>query len=290
MENVFHQTKSNMLSTLAPYLRATLLLFAISFGITSSAQEITVGLLPISIPAKAQKESNLLRGILDLNSRFKNDYNLVKSSQGIMANVFIRDGRFKVIDRSNDNEISNELNRQKSESYMDGYVVEQGKQIGAEYIVKGSYLPNERELHVNVFEVANSRSLGSEVIKLKRNLLGNTKFNEHVDEQVEELMQRVWPVDFVFHEVVEQSKNEIKKALIVSLTSTFLEKEDKLRLVVRSEEEVAGKVLIRNKLLSEAEVDYVENENFYVIKIKKGKKELKKAFDAGQTILVQTIN
>jgi len=107
-----------------------------------------------------------------------------------MANVFIRDGRFKVIDRSNDNEISNELNRQKSESYMDGYVVEQGKQIGAEYIVKGSYLPNERELHVNVFEVANSRSLGSEVI----------------------------------------------------------------------------------------------------IKIKKGKKELKKAFDAGQTILVQTIN
>jgi len=66
MENVFHQTKSNMLSTLAPYLRATLLLFAISFGITSSAQEITVGLLPISIPAKAQKESNLLRGILDL--------------------------------------------------------------------------------------------------------------------------------------------------------------------------------------------------------------------------------
>lgn len=268
------------------YILVVLLVFSLG---ALSAQEITIGLLPISVPVKVQKESNLIRGLLDLDTKHKNDYNTVKSSQGIIANVFIRDDRFKVIDRSNNTEVAKELNRQKSESYMDGYVVEQGKQIGAEYMIKGSYTPNERELQVSVFEVNSGRTLGVEVIKLKRNLLGTTKFNEEVDVQVEELMQRIWPIDFVFHEVVEQSKNEIKKALIVSLTSTFLEKDDKVHLVIRSEEEIAGKKLIRNKLISECEVDYVENENFYVIKIKKGKKELKQALDQGQKIKVKIV-
>lgn len=253
------------------------------------AQQITIGLLPIRIPSKAQKESNLLRGLLDLDAKHKNDFNTIKSSQGIMANVFIRDERFKVIDRSNNREVSKELNRQKSESYMDGYVVEQGKQIGADYMIKGSYFPNERELQVSVFEVISGKTLGVEVIELKRNLLGSTDFNERVDVQVEELMQRIWPVDFVFHEVVEQSKNEIKKALIVSLTSTFLEKDDKIHLVIKSEEEVAGKKLIRNKLISECKVDFVENENFYIIKIQKGKKELKQILDQGQKVHVKIV-
>lgn len=268
------------------YLLIAVLIFLVS---PLHSQEITIGVLPISIPYKAQKESNLIRGLLDLDRKHSGDYNTVKSSQGIVSNVFLRDERFTVIDRSNSSAISKELNRQKSESYMDGYVVEQGKQMGAQYMIKGNYIPNERELHVSVFEVASGKSLGLEIIKLKRNLLGTTKFNEEVDIQVEDLKQRIWPVDFVFHEVVEENKKEVKKVLIVSMTTTFLEKDDKVNLVIKSEENVAGKLLVRSKLISECKVDYVENENFYILKVKKGKKELKQALSQGQNIEVKVV-
>jgi len=63
--------------------------------------------------------------------------NYVKDLQSQTIQSFSQKSRFTVVDRTNFDVIKMEKERQKSEEFLNGFVVEQGKNIGAKYAVTG---------------------------------------------------------------------------------------------------------------------------------------------------------
>lgn len=57
--------------------------------------------------------------------------------RGAALRALLASGRFSVVDRDAIKELESERQLQKSESFIDGKVVEQGRAVGAEYILTG---------------------------------------------------------------------------------------------------------------------------------------------------------
>jgi len=95
------------------------LLFTFSY---SNAQELglqdnyTIGILPITV---ADYSSNSHK----------------EAIYGIISKVFTGKSRFTVVDRAKLDQVARERNLQKQEDFIDGYIVEQGKSLGAQYLV-----------------------------------------------------------------------------------------------------------------------------------------------------------
>lgn len=280
--NKLASIKPTMMNQLIPRV---IVLFCFTFSLQVSAQEFRIGVLPLSTPTlKEYQKMNPGGNFLSLKSSYNQDYNVLKSAQSSIVKAFLADSRFEVIDRTNIEFVDDELDRQKSESYIDGYVVEQGKQLGVEYLTRSFYNWKDKILTIRIFSIENGTTLSEKTVKFKRNLLGSTSFNEDVQKAVEESIIDVWPFEIILYESLDGNDKEIKKALAVSMTEVNLEEKDKLLMYVTEEKIVAGKAMKRDKVIGEAEVEIQENENFYQVKIKKGKKEAKKAMDSGQSV------
>lgn len=72
---------------------------------------------------------------------FEDGYNsrgYSKKVTNIMLDIFQKNERFKVIDLSNQDVVAKERERQKDESFIDGYIVDQGRSQGSSIIATGS--------------------------------------------------------------------------------------------------------------------------------------------------------
>jgi len=58
----------------------------------------------------------------------------------LVVSAIVKSNRFTVVDRTHFDAIFNEENLQKGESFLDGLVVEQGKKLGAEYLITGNLI------------------------------------------------------------------------------------------------------------------------------------------------------
>lgn len=80
--------------------------------------------------------------------------------------------RFRIIDRENQEAVMNELDRQKDGIYLNGYMVEQGRALGAKYLIIGHLLNADRGLQyatvqLAVVDVATGESLAVELLSPK---------------------------------------------------------------------------------------------------------------------------
>ncbi len=93
------------------------------FFVFANAQELqdkyTIGILPVTA------------------SDYSND-SYKASIYAIITNVFTGKSRFTVVDRAKLDQIAKERNLQKQEDFIDGFIVEQGKSLGAQYLVSGN--------------------------------------------------------------------------------------------------------------------------------------------------------
>lgn len=91
------------------------LLSSISFA---QKEKITVGITYFSYPSYKER-------------------NYVEQVNEIIANEFVKAGRFTVVDRTKLQTIKAEQELQKTEDFLDSKVIEQGRTLGAKYIITG---------------------------------------------------------------------------------------------------------------------------------------------------------
>lgn len=91
--------------------------------LNSYAQEgsgnYVIGLLPVTVSDNAAKK-------------------YCAQLEGIIAGVFTGKTRFTVVDRTKLDQIAKERNLQKQEEFLDGLIVEQGKSLGAQYLIQAN--------------------------------------------------------------------------------------------------------------------------------------------------------
>lgn len=145
-------------------------LFALP-ALRAQDNKTTISVIDFFLPSQAefnkrQKEQDSRLISVDLN--YGDIYTRVTKLQSYVSEVFANDERFTLVDRSTLNLVQKERELQKSEEFIDGYVVQQGAAIGAQYLLVGDFELGDLMLTIKLYSVADQKIAGQESVKLKK--------------------------------------------------------------------------------------------------------------------------
>jgi curli biogenesis system outer membrane secretion channel CsgG len=100
---------------------------------------LSISILFVSLSLLAQTEKITL-GITYFTYPSYKEKNYVEQVNELVANEFVKVGRFTIVDRTKLQTIKAEKELQKTEDFIDSKVIEQGRTLGAKYIVTGQLI------------------------------------------------------------------------------------------------------------------------------------------------------
>jgi hypothetical protein len=281
-------------------------------------------LLVNSISTFSQSEKISI-GILSFSSNsVEDDY--VESIEGEVTKSFVSTKRFNIVDRSKMTALKREKELQKSEDFIDGKVVQQGKNLGAEYLITGhvNYVKAEESTYkdskgqtqsagfdanisilLKIIDVATGEVLISETIEPRGgsiwSQLSSVKGKTAVDAinksisdihyEIDEFVAKNFPITFLIAEIQEKdSKGNAKSILIAGGSGFGLQKGDQLKVVEITEVEINGKKINRKKEIGTLKISKIEDENFSICSVKSGGLEINSKFESKAKLQVITKN
>jgi TolB-like protein len=229
-----------------------------------------------------------------------------------VTNAFVKTKRFKIVDRSKMEALRKEKNLQSSEDFIDGSVVAQSANIGADFLISGNITsanPTRMEarnddgsitvtymckmaITLKVIDVATGQVVSSETIEPKAGnaLMGAMGVGSRTPEKafnkamkdIEDDIDKFVLINFPL--TVSIAEFNGKTILIAAGTDLGVQKKDYFKVVVITTMEVEGKSLKRKKVIGKLQVSSVDDENFSTCSIKEGGKEIKAKMDAGAVV------
>ncbi|MFZ4544440.1 MAG: hypothetical protein ACOYOA_10350 [Saprospiraceae bacterium] len=265
-------------------MKKLILLLAIcatSFSVFAQKEKkkISIGIMDFAIPSASE--------IRDAGGFFSDPNSAamlkprIESLQSIVTEFYTKDNRFTVVDRRATEALSKERELQKSEDFMDGYVVSQGKSIGAEYLLRGNYEIRTSRLVLTLYSMEEAKMIAKESDVLKNGFFGTKDLVGPTEDIVRRLNNTAFPLLIKVVEIKEQSKSKVKSVLIAGGINRGLKSYMLLDIKVKQEIEVEGEKQVYYKTIGIAEVDKVEDLNFAIVKVNEGGEEVKKCLDAG---------
>ena len=247
------------------------------------------------------------------------NYQDVVSIQEAVTNAFVKTKRFDIVDRSKMDELKKEKELQKTEDFIDGKVIAQGGNLGAQFLISGhvvSAIATEERgdsgsmgfkaklsIVLKVIDVSTGQVTKSETIQPKGgSLLGQlsgtapktaqgaiSKAIQDIESKVDEFVSINFPVSFDIVEINEVDGGGNAKKILSAGGSDFgLKKGEKLIVVEIMEIEVSGKKMNRKKNIGELKIEKVEDENFSICSVKNGGVEINSKFVAKAKLKVIT--
>jgi hypothetical protein len=250
----------------------------------------------------------------------------VNSIQEKLTDAFVKTKRFNVVDRSKMDALTNEKELAKTEAFIDSKVIEQGKSLGAAFLVSGHVISAaanqithqdpttgqtvsegfkaKLSISVKVIDVSTGEVIASETIEPKGgSFLGEmtgmlpktadaaiAKAINDIEKKIDTFVAHNFPVTLSIVEIQEKnSKGEAITVLISGGSALGISKGDKLKVVEISEIEVNGNMMQRKKNIGELRIVKVEDENFSICSVKSGGIDITSKFEAKAKIQVITI-
>lgn len=205
---------------------------------------------------------NTEQNVENLSSAFKQIPDLLISN-------YSSDDRFTVIDKKNFKLVKDEKERQKSEDFIDGYIVEQGKQEGADFIVRSSLLNNGKGIVVKYYKVED----GTVECSLERSF-GFINLGGYVKSAVEDIVQEslvsCFGLAFDVVRAEDTKKDKVKSILIFGGHGNNISRGDYFEVFEIKDEEIGNLVVKRQNVIAEGYISSVEDDNFSILKIKSG--------------------
>ncbi len=263
------------------YYLLYLLLSFVSLNLMAQKEKkkISLGILDFAIPSTS--EINQASSVWSDGNSVTSLKSRIEGLQSVVTELYAKDSRFTVVDRRVTEALSKERELQKSEDFMDGYVVSQGKGIGAEYLLRGNYEVRTSRLVLTLYSMEDAKMVAKESAVLKNGFFGMKDLVEPTEAIVRKLNNTAFPLLMKIVEIKDQSKSKVKKVLIAGGTNRGMKEDMKLDVKIKEEIEVEGEKQVYYKTIGTAEVSKVEDVNFSIIDIKDGGDEIKKYFDNG---------
>ena len=227
--------------------------------------------------------SQLKKSLVDeLNDN--NSYRL-KSIADEIVRFYSNDKRFTVIDRANFNLIENEQELQKSEEFIDGYVVQQGKQEGADYILYSSYDKKEKAIRLRVYDVA-SKSVKCEASEGVNTTLG---FINNARKNIIKLLYKVnsdcFELTFPVVRSLDKKQGKKVKTLLIAAGRNHNTKEGSVFEIFKTvEEKVGDEIYQRREMIGTGKITEVEDNNFSILKVTNGGAEIASALNDSEEL------
>jgi len=267
-------------------------LFWLAIPYFSIAQNVNIGVLDFQQPSLEAYEKGP-KGILGLDistggmtaaeTRKLNDKLVLDQARAYVIEELTKDNRFVLVERSNLNLITNEKEFQKSEAFLDGYVVEQGKNIGADFLVSGKMLLGKKKISISIFSVKDQVTVASAIVSSKVKLISGSKLQSDIKTAVQEMKNNFLPSLIQVVRPLKSGKTT-KKLLIAGGLSNNLKEKQSLSIYYFNEEEFNGKKLIREITVGKGKIADIEGNDFSVLSVKKGGAEIKELLDSGKTL------
>ncbi len=237
----------------------------------------------LSITLHAQETKRV--AIYDLEKRGQNVYYLPSVSDYIV-NYYVNDSRFTVIDKANSQIIQSELERQKGEEFMDGYIVEQGKQEGFDFMMRPYYDRKEKLLHLKVYDVEKGVVITDQTVPIKNSLLGIPKdLKSAVNTLIEKVNQKCFEIHYV---VVRSIDKKGKEVLLAAGHNQKIRAKDVFQVYELVEEIVADVPIIRKVIIGHGKIQEVEDDNFSILKIIDAQQEIVNKLNSGAKLYAST--
>lgn len=191
-----------------------------------------------------------------------------------MVDFYSNNKDFITLDRQNLGLISSEKELQKSEDFMDGYVVGQGKNEGLDYLLSGIYDVDTRNLSLRIIDVANEKVKGSVDKTLDKNFFGIKDIKQQLTMMLMELNAKCFDALIPLVRVTESKGKKAKMALIAAGKDQKVKLGYWFEIYEIVEEEINGKKIKRQSVIGEGEIEKIEDDNFSILKIDRGNEEI----------------
>ncbi len=236
-----------------------------------------------------------------------------------VTNAFVKTKRFNIVDRTKLDAIKKEKELQKSDDFIDGDVIEQGKSAGATFLISGHVISAQAQkmetseggvtykaklvVSLKVIDVSTGQIITSETIEPKAGstiggMMGVGAYSpsiavaksiKKIEDKIDDFVNRNFPISFSIVEIQEKDGKGVAKTLLLGGGSGFgLKKGDRLKVVLVSEIEVNGKKMTRKKEIGEIKITKIEDENFSICSINNGGDIIATNFEAKAKLQVIT--
>jgi len=208
-----------------------------------------------------------------------------------IISYFSSDEDFIIIDRKNKQLINEEMSLQKSESFIDGYIVEQGKAEGADIICRSTYDHKSKKLIIQMTDVATGETFCTRERQLKSGWLKGLKsLDQEVTIMLHEISAKCFEKAFPVVRVSKSSKGKAQEILVLAGYAQKVKLKYRLEIVASVEEKIGDITKIRKTAIGQGFVKQIEDENFSIVKIEKGKKEIFEALESGAKLECRLVN
>lgn len=211
---------------------------------------------------------------VDINESRKKVNNYSSTSLSQIPNYFINfysnDDRFIVIDRINNQLIKDEKERQKSEDFIDGYIVEQGLEEGVDFILRSWVTDEGKMLNVRYYDVKKSTVLCDKTVPIARFLSFTANIESLIFNLAHDVNLECFNLNFEVVREYSEKKGKTKEILVLAGHARNVSKGETFEIFEVVEEEIGGEVYMRESVIGEGVIDKIQDQNFSIVKIKKG--------------------
>jgi hypothetical protein len=203
---------------------------------------------------------------------------------------FSNNKKFVTVDRKNLTLLSKEKELQKSEDFIDGYIVEQGKSEGVDFICKPIYYEDKKLLNIRIYDVASGHIKCSKERNLESNFMGIKNLEKQVRYLMHELMWDCFGTKFTILRPTDPKDTNAKKLIVAIGSKSKAEVEDDLDIFEYVEEEVDGDKIYRKQVIGRGRIELIQDGNFSEVKVKDGNKQVAALLAAGKKVYCTIIN
>lgn len=263
-----------------------LLTFSALLSFRLSAQVIRVGITKTDLSQFELKKTSLIDlFMIDLASP-----NALNTISDKLVSVYTNDPGFKVIDFRSYDLVKSELERQKSENFIDGFIVEQGKAEGANFILSPIFLATDNEIAIRVFDVETGNLICSASTPLVKNKTGVEYTRFYSAQLIQQLNNRCFNLQYPVVRSLKDKGDDSKELLIAYGHAQQAKAKQFLGIFVNRVETVNGQEIERQEQIGDGEISEVEDDNFSILAVRKGGAAIYQALQAQQNIFIRTLD
>lgn len=201
-------------------------------------------------------------------------YSFSTSIPSYCVDFYSNNPDFITIDRKNTLLIEAEKELQKSENFMDGYVVGQGKNEGLDYIVSCVLDLDTYSLSIRILDVAEKNIKCIAEKQLEKNFWGIKDMKQQVIGMLLEINSKCFENDIPVVRITGSKGKKAKEILIAGGSDLRLKKGYELELYKIVIEKVGNKSIDRKVVIGKGVIVSVEDENFSTVEINDGGEEI----------------
>ena len=218
-----------------------------------------------------------------------NDRAILKEVPSFTVSFFAGNRKFNVIDRKNQRIVQSEKELQKSEDFIDGYMVDQGKSEGVDLIFKPFYNARNSTLLFKIYDIATETVRCTYEKKLNSGFFGGLNLDGQLRFLLHEFAYDCLEIQFPVVRHTKSSPTQAKILLVAIGKSNKIKEGDELEIFQYSVENIDGEEVKRKVVIGTAEINKINDENFSDVKVGKGGQEILRALNSNTKLFTRII-